>query len=107
MTETDVAERVKKLTMIDQNLQACLNQKQQFQAQLFEIENALSELEKTEKAFKIVGNIMVASPKEDLQKDLMEKKEVLDLRMKSVEKQEETLKQKAEEIRKDVFNDKQ
>jgi len=38
-------------------MQNVLMQKQQFQAQLMEIDSALSELEKTNEAYKIVGNI--------------------------------------------------
>ncbi|MBD3318684.1 prefoldin subunit beta [Candidatus Woesearchaeota archaeon] len=98
-------DRVAELTRIDQNLQQFLAQKQQFQSQLVEIDNALSELEGSEKSYKIVGNIMVSTTKERLQKELGDKKEVLELRIKAVEKQEEQLKAKADELRKVVFED--
>jgi prefoldin beta subunit len=103
MADTDVAQRVEKLTLLDQNLQQLLSQKQQFQSQLFEVENALKELESTEKAYKIVGNIMVSTKKEDLVGDLAEKKELLNLRVLSIEKQEKDLKAQADDLRKEVF----
>ena len=84
-------------------MQVLLQQKQQFQNQLFEVKNAVSELGKSEKAYKIVGNIMVLSNNETLQKDLAEKQEILELRVKNIEKQEAQLKEKADELRKEVF----
>jgi chaperonin cofactor prefoldin len=59
------------LQIAQQNLQNILLQKQQFQMQLNEFTSALSELKTTEKAYHIVGNLMVASKKEDLEKDFL------------------------------------
>ena len=42
----------------------------QFQTQLFEIESAITESSQTTKAYKIVGNIMIATDKEALKKEL-------------------------------------
>jgi len=46
---------------------------------------------------------MVATDAEALKKDLLSKKEMLDVRVKSVQKQEEKLKQKIAEIQKEVM----
>jgi len=78
-------------------------QKQQFQSQLFELENALKELGTTSQAYKIIGNIMVASDKEALTKDLEQKKEIAELRISSIEKQEKQLKEKAKKIQEEVM----
>ncbi|PIN81514.1 hypothetical protein COV11_01950, partial [Candidatus Woesearchaeota archaeon CG10_big_fil_rev_8_21_14_0_10_30_7] len=59
-------EKIQRLQMIEQNLTNISVQKQQFQNQLFEIENALKELKDTKQAFKIVGNIMIESSKDTL-----------------------------------------
>jgi prefoldin beta subunit len=96
-------EKIQQLSSIDSQMQVLLQQKQQFQNQLFEVKNAVSELGKSEKAYKIVGNIMVLSNNETLQKDLAEKQEILELRVKNIEKQEAQLKEKADELRKEVF----
>lgn len=91
--------------MIEQNMQQTLSQKQQFQMQLMEIDSALKEIKDTEKAYKIVGNIMVSSSKEDLEKDLTSKKEMTEIRVKTFEKQENSLKEKAEGLRKEVMTE--
>jgi len=93
--DKDTEKKLGQLQMIEQNLQGLLMQKQQFQTQLIEIESALKELETAKESYKIVGNIMVSSNKEDLKKDLNQKKETVELRIKSVEKQEKNLREKA------------
>ena len=96
--ENDLAQ----MQMIQQNLQNILLQKQQFQMQLNEIDSALKELKETEKAFKIVGNLMIAAKKEDLEKDLNEKVKTIELRIKTFESQEEKFKKKLEDLQKKV-----
>ena len=77
---------------MEQNLQNFIMQKQKFQTQLFEIENALKELKNTkDKTYKIVGTVMIASKKEELIKELKEKKSIVELRIKTIEKQEKTI----------------
>lgn len=99
----DTQEKIQRLQMIEQNLQNFMAQKQQFQSQLFELENALKELGTTSQAYKIIGNIMVASDKEALTKDLEQKKEIAELRISSIEKQEKQLKEKAKNIQEEVM----
>ncbi len=100
---SDAQEKIGRLQMIEQNLQAMLGQKQQFQSQAFEIESALKELQTTTDAYKIVANLMIKTDKTKLVEDLTQKKEIADLRIKSMEKQEEQLREKAEGLRKDVL----
>ncbi|MDD5651498.1 MAG: hypothetical protein PHF86_13975 [Candidatus Nanoarchaeia archaeon] len=47
---------------------------------------------------------MIKSKKEDLEKDLKEKKDILDLRIKNIEKQENKIKERATELQKEVMN---
>lgn len=107
MTEVskEVQEKMNKLTMMEQQLSGFLTQKQTFQAQLMEVESALDELGKTEQAFKIVGNIMVGADKEALKKEMEEKQETMTLRIKSIEKQEETIRNKATELQQEVMKE--
>jgi prefoldin beta subunit len=102
---TEVQEKITQLQTIEQNMQHLLQQRQQFQMQLMEVESALEELGKTDKAYKIVGNIMVASEKGSLEKDLQDKKERVSLRIKSVEKQENKLKDQAKDLRETVMKE--
>ena len=88
-------DKITQLQMMEHNLQQFLLQKQGFQSQLLEIESALSELGKTECAYKILGNIMVKTDRGELKKDLEEKRHLVDLRIKSLEKQEGKLKEHA------------
>ena len=101
--EKDVQEKIAKLQGLEQNLQNFLMQRQQFQTQLMEIDSALDEIEKTDNAYKIVGNIMVKTGKEDLKKDLIQKKELMEIRITSLEKQESQLQEKAQELKDEVM----
>jgi len=92
--------------MLENNLNNISMQKQTFNMQLMDNENAINELSKTKNnAYKIIGTIMVNSNKEDLEKELKEQTEVLNLRIKNLEKQESSLKEKAEEIQKEVMKE--
>ena len=102
MAEKKVEQDLAHMQMVQQNIQTVLLQKQQFQMQLNEIESALAELKETSQAYKIIGNIMIASPKESLEKDLKSKQETLSLRVKNLESQEEKLKSKIEDMQKTV-----
>lgn len=96
-------EKIQQLQTIEQNMQHLLKQRQQFQMQLMEVDSAVEELKKTEKAYRIIGNIMVLSEKSSLEKELAEKKERMELRVKSVEKQENSLKEQAKTLREEVM----
>lgn len=99
----EMQEKVQKLSMIEQQLTSFLSQKQTFQAQLMEIDSALEALDKTDGAYRIIGNVMVAADKPTLKVDLTNKRETTELRLKSIEKQEEKLRQKASEIQDEVL----
>ncbi len=100
----ETEEKIGQLQLMEQNLQNILIQKQAFQTQLFEVENALKELEKTkEETYKIVGPIMVATNKKELKDDLQSKKEVIELRIKNLEKQEKKIKEEATQIQGEVM----
>ncbi len=100
----ETEEKIGQLQLMEQNLQNVLMQKQAFQTQLFEIDNALKELEKTkDETYKIVGPIMVAANKKDIKDDLQSKKEILELRIKNLEKQERKIKEEATQLQGEVM----
>ncbi len=101
--DEETQKKIGQLQLLEQNLQTFLMQRQSFQSQLIEVESALDEIGKTDTAYKIVGNIMVAVKKEDLKKDLESKKEMLALKIKTLEKQEEKIKEKASQTQKEVM----
>lgn len=101
--DKDAQNKIQQLQILEQNMQNFLMQKQQLQQQLLETESALDELKNTEKAYKIVGNIMVSSKKDELEKELKTKKDTLNLRLKSIEKQEDKLKEKSHSLQSEVL----
>jgi prefoldin beta subunit len=103
--EKELQNKINQLSLMEQNMQNFALQKQQFQAQLMEIESAEKELKDSKEAYKIIGSIMVASDKSKLEKDLADKKEMLKIRIESFEKQEAKLKEKAEAMQKEVLDE--
>ncbi|MEM4214953.1 MAG: prefoldin subunit [Candidatus Pacearchaeota archaeon] len=94
--KTKKTDAVTQLQITEQSLQNLLLQKQIFQLEFIETNNALEEIKKTkvEDVYKIVGSLMFKSNKADLEKELERKKDILDLRLRAIEKQEEELKEK-------------
>lgn len=102
--EKEIEEKVKELQLIEQNLNNFIFQKQAFQLELNEINSAVEELKKSDgDVFKIIGNVMIKSEKNKLKKELDEKKEIVSLRLKNIEKQEKALRERVEELRKAVL----
>ena len=99
----ETEQKISQLQLFEQSLQNLLVQKQQFQSQLVEVESALTELKESKDTYKIIGNIMVSSKKEDIKKELESKKELTHIRIKTFEKQESTIKEKAQKIQKEVM----
>ncbi len=84
-----------------QQWQIVVMQKEQMVLQLSEIENTINELQNIEgDVYKITGSVMIKKKKEDVLKDLKEKKDLLELKIKSLEKQEKTLREKLENLHK-------
>ncbi|MGV8151655.1 MAG: prefoldin subunit beta [Candidatus Nanoarchaeia archaeon] len=102
--DSETQEKIKELQFYEQNLQNILMQKQAFQFELTETENALNEVSSSkDDIFKIVGSIMIKAEKSSVEKELKEKKELLALRMKSIEKQEKSLSENAEKLKQEVM----
>ena len=94
-------ENIQELQLLEQNMQNILFQKQAFQMEVVENESALNEIEKAgDDVFKIIGQLMIKSDKEKIKKELDEKQQLLNLRLKSLEKQESEFKEQLESLRK-------
>lgn len=103
--DKDTEQQIQELQILEQSLQSILMQKQSFQLELSEIENSLEELAKTkDDVFKITGQIMIKASKENLLKELKEKKDLISVRLKSFDSQEEKLSGNAEIIREKVLS---
>lgn len=99
----EIEQKINQLQILEQSVNTLVAQKQQFQMQIVEIESALNELEKTDNAYKIVGNVMVSAKKDDLKKELTDKKDVVELRIKNLEKQEARIKEKTSKMQSEVM----
>ena len=63
----------------------------------------MNELGTAEKAYKIIGNIMVETDKIELKADLQSKKEMLELRIKTMEKQEAQVRERASKLQSEIL----
>ncbi len=76
-------------------------QKMQVELKLKEVERALKEIEKLDEGndvYKSIGSILVKTDKEKLKEELMDKKETLEIRLKTLQRQEEKLVSKLKEM---------
>ena len=96
-------EKIGQLQMYEQSIQSILMQKQQFQGQLSEVQSALSEIAKSEVSYKIIGNLMVKAAKEEVQKELEARDASLHIRLKSLDKQETTIREKAKALQEEIM----
>lgn len=97
-------EEIQEMQIIDQNLHNILLQKQAFQMELSETKSAQKEIEKSGEVFKLVGELMIKAEKEKVKEDLATKEKVLSMRIKSIEKQEDSLTKRLEELRNKFSN---
>lgn len=96
---------IHELQMLEQNLQNIFLQKQAFQMELRETQAALKELEKSgEEVFKIVGQLLIKTEKKLVISDLINKEKMMDLRIKSFEKQEKAISDRIDELQTEILN---
>lgn len=103
--DEETQRKIQELQMLEQNFQQLVMQKQAFKYELDETNFALEELKSASgDVFKIIaGNVMIRSTKDKVEADLKHKKELIELRMKTMDKQEADFSKKIESIRDDVL----
>lgn len=103
--DQETQKKVQSLQLIEQSFQNLLLQKQTFQIEVNETKTALDEVSKSKgDVFRVLGQVMVKANGEDLKKELKEKQDILELRMKSIEKQELSLREEIERIRSEIMD---
>ena len=95
--------KIQEIQILEQNLHNLLLQKQAFQMEISETRAAKREIGASEDVFKIIGQLMMGADKEKVKEELLNKEKLLDLRIKSIEKQETLLTEKLDSLRKEVF----
>jgi len=102
----DNLRKLQELQIMEQNLQNLIIQKQAFQFEENEIISASEEMKTSgDDVYKIVGQVMIKSNKQDLEKELKNKRELIQLRLKNMEKQENLLREKAMKLKEEVLKD--
>lgn len=98
--------KIQELQMLEQNLQNLILQKQAFQMESSETASALNELKNSgDEVFKIIGQLMIKTDKPKIKEELSNKEKILDLRIKSIEKQEGILIEQRNKIREEVMKE--
>jgi prefoldin beta subunit len=93
---------IQEIQFLEQGLQNILFQKQAFQMELSETQDALKELENSkDDVFKIIGQIMVKFEKLKMKEEMINKIKIFELRIKNLEKQEDSLSSRMEKMRDD------
>ena len=94
-----------KLQQLQDQLNRLLTEKNVIDSELREINKILQELSQLAAGtpvYKIVGNLLVKTDKEAIQKELDDRKELLELRSKTYQKQENLLRTQLEDLQKKV-----
>jgi len=91
---------IQEMQILEQNLQNILMQKQAFQMEFSETQASLKEIKESKgDVFKIVGQLMIKTEKDKMQEDLINKEKMIDLRIKTMEKQEATFSEELTKLR--------
>jgi prefoldin beta subunit len=101
--EKETSNKVEELKVIEGSLQNILMQKQSFQMEMNEIDNAKSELKTSDdEVYKIISGVMLKSDKKVVEKELDDKKKILNGKIEALEKQESLLGKSSEKLRKEI-----
>jgi prefoldin beta subunit len=96
-----VQERLLRLQQLQQTLQSVLAQKQQVDMEQNEVDQTLTELQKTADdavIYKAAGSLLVKAEKTKVTEELVERKELLNTRSTVLTRQEERLRSQVNEV---------
>lgn len=96
---------IQKLQQVEQALHSYTIQRKSAQSQSNEVDTALRELSQSDESWKIIGNIMVKSDKDQLQEELKKRKQSLSSRLEKLEEQERKLQEQLEELKTEALGD--
>jgi len=101
MTSKQSQELLNQAQLYQQQIQGIAIQKETFSMQLIEITKALDELEKSkgDGLYKVSGPILIKSEKGELKKELEEKKELISVKLKTLEKSEQRIKERIDGLK--------
>lgn len=100
----EMQQKIQDFQEAQQQARILMSQKYQLEIQLKETQNALDELQKAgnTEVHKIIGQILIKSDKNAVVAELKEKVETLGLRMKTLEKQEKKIMDRAKALQEEL-----
>jgi prefoldin beta subunit len=99
----DFENKIQELQILEQQLQTVLMEKQTFSNELREVENALLEVNKTKgEVYRVLSGAMFKVEKDEMIKELEEKKKIFDMRISAVEKRQTSLEKSLNELKNEV-----
>jgi len=104
MDQKKMQEMLAEAQSYQQQMQVMASQKEALNQQLVEMGKALEELsrESKEEVYKITGPVLIKVDRAKAKKDIESKKELVMLRLKSIDKSEISLKEKLEDIKENL-----
>jgi prefoldin beta subunit len=101
------SEELQELQFLEQNLSSILMQKRAIDMEIAELESSIEEVKKTKDGvFKLIGNIMIKTNKESVEKDLKERILKIKSKAKTYDLQEKNVSNRIKEIREKILKDK-
>ncbi len=97
----EVQQQIVKLQQLQAQLNQVLAEKSVLEQELREINRALEVLKEVPEdgeVYRIAGHLLVRVKKNDVEKELSERKELIELRLKTLEKQESLIRQQISEL---------
>jgi len=101
----ELEQKVVKYQQLESQLAAVLTEKSSVMTELKEIDRAISTLNsitEDSSVYKNTGFVLVKVPRDSALKELQDRKEELEIRLKSLEKMEESLRNQMNELKKDI-----
>jgi prefoldin beta subunit len=101
------SEELQELQFLEQNLSSILMQKRAIDMEIAELESSIEEVKKTKDGvFKLIGNIMIKTDKESVERDLKERILKIKSKAKTYDLQEKNVSNRIKEIREKILKDK-
>ena len=101
----EIQHKIMQFQEIQERIRALVTRRQQLELELREIEKALDELKDVSAEtpiFKFAGRVLFRVDKESIIRELNDRKETLELHIKTLEKQEAQARKRFEELRQDL-----
>lgn len=102
-----VQQQIAQFQIMQQQAQAISSQKVQMEIQLKEVEHSIEELKKLKKdaeVYESIGAILIRKNKTKITTELKERRETLELRVKTIGKQEKDIQAKLMEMQNEIQN---